>query len=485
VTAYVFTGPTIDRESGRTHLDAVFLPPVAQGDVYRLTLRRPSAIGIVDGRFHDVPSVWHKEILWAMTQGIPVYGSASMGALRAAELAAFGMHGIGWIFEQFRCGALMDDDEVTVGHGGPDERYAARSEAMVNIRRTLHAARVAGVVGDATAEALAALAKDVFYANRSYPLVLRLGAEAGLPEAELTALREWLPANGVDQKRIDAVQMLDVMAADLASGAGTNAHVTYTFQHTDFFERLRLDAGDPAVGEPVMGGPAAGGPAGGSPAVSGPGAQVAEVSLDEMLTELRLDPPAYLRARDRAVFRALAVQAAERAGHRPDDEALRTAAERFRRERGLLDVADTQRWLAVNRLSVEQFAALMAEEIAVARALDTIRPAFGIAVRSQARADGVYPELAARALAKRHALAEAGLDDGAYEIDDQEYAHLLRWFFARRGEPPPDDLEALWRSLGFTDEVGFRRALQRERWFRTQVATTESAGTGSADLTGR
>ena len=60
-----------------------------------------SAIGIVDGYFEGVLSVWHKEILWAMAEGIHVFGSASMGALRAAELHPFGMHGTGRIFEAF------------------------------------------------------------------------------------------------------------------------------------------------------------------------------------------------------------------------------------------------------------------------------------------------------------------------------------------------------------------------------------------------
>ena len=79
-------------------------PPAAQGDVYRAALSRPVAIGLVDGYFERVPAVWHKEILWALSQGIHVFGSASMGALRAAELAPFGMVGVGAIFEAYRDG---------------------------------------------------------------------------------------------------------------------------------------------------------------------------------------------------------------------------------------------------------------------------------------------------------------------------------------------------------------------------------------------
>ena len=41
-----------------------------------------------------------------MAQGIHVFGAASIGALRAAELDAFGMRGIGRIYEDFRDGVL-------------------------------------------------------------------------------------------------------------------------------------------------------------------------------------------------------------------------------------------------------------------------------------------------------------------------------------------------------------------------------------------
>ena len=95
----MFVGPTLAAADARGVLDAVYLPPARQGDVYRAVLRdHPRAIGLVDGYFQDVPSVWHKEILWAMARDTQVFGSASMGALRAAELAELGMRGVGRIF---------------------------------------------------------------------------------------------------------------------------------------------------------------------------------------------------------------------------------------------------------------------------------------------------------------------------------------------------------------------------------------------------
>src|SRR5437762_10719938 len=137
MSVYVFTGPTIPPEEARFELQATYLPPAAEGDVYRVSLKRPEAIGIIDGYFQSTPAVRHKEILWAMSRGIHVFGSASMGALRAAELAAFGMEGVGTIFELYRDGVLEDDDEVAVVHGSAEVEFRAASEAMVNIRHTL------------------------------------------------------------------------------------------------------------------------------------------------------------------------------------------------------------------------------------------------------------------------------------------------------------------------------------------------------------
>src|SRR5262249_22679622 len=120
---FVFLGPTLPVGRARELLDAVYLPPVQQGDVLRLLGRAPRVIGIVDGYFDTVPAVWHKEILLAMAEGVHVFGAASMGALRAAELHPFGMVGVGRVFECYRDGVLTADDEVAVAHGPGDTGY--------------------------------------------------------------------------------------------------------------------------------------------------------------------------------------------------------------------------------------------------------------------------------------------------------------------------------------------------------------------------
>jgi len=243
MTIYVFTGPTLSADEGRAELDAVYLPPVSQGDLYRVARRSPQAIGIVDGYFERVPAVWHKEILWAMTRGVHVYGSASMGSLRAAELAAFGMEGVGEIFAMYRDGTLEDDDEVAVVHGPAEYGYRVQSEAMVNIRRTLAAAEAGNVISPGVRTALEGIAKELYYPDRFYPLVLRRGAERGLPASELEGLRAWLPRGRVNQKREDALAMLRTMRERLAANPGRK-QVGFTLEHTFYWDAAMRSAGE-------------------------------------------------------------------------------------------------------------------------------------------------------------------------------------------------------------------------------------------------
>jgi hypothetical protein len=245
MSACVFLGPTLTVADAATTLDATFLPPVRLGDVHRVVSQlRPRAIGIVDGYFQWVPAVWHKEILWAIDRGVHVFGSASMGALRAAELAPFGMHGVGQIFDAYRRGRLPgpdddpfeDDDEVAIVHGPPENGYRGASEAMVNIRCTLARAVMEEVICEATRRALVVAAKATFFPDRRYASLLAQARADGLPEEELVALERWLPTGSVDQKRRDAVAMLEAMRDHLAADPGP-AKADFTLERTTFWER--------------------------------------------------------------------------------------------------------------------------------------------------------------------------------------------------------------------------------------------------------
>ncbi|MGV3722111.1 MAG: TfuA-like protein, partial [Actinomycetota bacterium] len=205
----VFLGPTLPVAEAEALLPATYLPPVQQGSVYEAAQSRPRAIAIIDGYFGWVPSVWHKEILWALDQGIAVYGASSMGALRAAELHQFGMVGHGAIFQDYLEGRLHDDDEVAIVHADEQERFRPLSAAMVNIRYTLAKAESLGLISAASEAALIHYFKGRFFADRRLQgLRAQLGPLSLIPDEELEGLAGWLPGNYRDVKQEDAVGLL-------------------------------------------------------------------------------------------------------------------------------------------------------------------------------------------------------------------------------------------------------------------------------------
>jgi len=443
MSAIVFAGPTISPGDALQELPAVYLPPVSQGDVYRATQQRPAAIGIIDGYFQRVPAVWHKEILWAMSQGVHVFGSASMGALRAAELTEFGMEGVGAIFEAYRDGTLEDDDEVAVAHGPAQLNYRGQSEAMINIRRTLALAASEGVLGPTTQSALERIAKGLFYPERSYPLLLQLGAGEGLPQAELRALAEWLPRGRVDQKREDAVTMLRVMRERLAGGLQPKG-VTFAFEHTIYWEHAKIAAG------PVQ---REGNPDGNA------------ISLSLLLDELRLEGT-YTHIRQAALARFLGIEEARRQGMRVSKDMLRDTMENFRSEGNLLTTADAERWMRENDLSDDHVARLMEEE-ALLRWTHS-RTVYNVAAHlpDYLRSSGDYPHVLARARDKQRALESRGLEDLGLEHTGLAEHELFRWYFQKRlSRPVETDIERFARNAGFVDQDAFRHAVLHEFFY--------------------
>jgi hypothetical protein len=237
MSVVIFVGPTLGDDPESKSKDFHWLPPAAEGDIYRAARARHSAIGLIDGQFETTPSVWHKEILWALSRGTRVYGAASMGALRAVELAEFGMVGVGAIYRQYRSGALWDDDEVAVLHAPREQGYRALSTAMVDIRATLIKASRQKIVSQRVAGALLQIGKDLFFKERKWEDILDRGTAARLSPTQLQRLARWLPANHVAQKRRDALAMLHLMREESRRGAA-RFRPQFRFQRTEFWREL-------------------------------------------------------------------------------------------------------------------------------------------------------------------------------------------------------------------------------------------------------
>lgn len=452
MTVFIFLGPSLSVTEARaalpdTDAPVLYLPPVAQGDVYRVARHRPRAIGIIDGYFERVPAVWHKEILWAMAQGIHVYGASSMGALRAAELAAFGMIGVGEIFSAFHRGALEDDDEVAVIHAPKELGYRPLSEAMVNIRATLARAAEAAVIAAATRDALTAAAKALFYRDRGYARVLQRGAELGLDAGELAALRAWLPGGAIHQKRDDALAMLRRMSHDLA-GPPAPLRVRYRLEHTEWWDHAQRRAGALALD----------------------GDEVRALEHEALAEELRLDPTTHARVRDGATMRCLALAEAERLALTVDAASLDEALLALRRDHGLHEPAALDAWLADNGLDAAALRPLLAEQVRIGRVRAELERAASERVPDELRALGLYGGLQRRALAKRRVLAEHDLHDAGPEDLDCAPEEVLAWYFEQLGMRAPEDLEYYARALGLGDGAALLRAVVREYLYQQHLA---------------
>jgi hypothetical protein len=225
--------------------------PAAQGDITRAVLEGATVIGLIDGLYEDRAAPWHKEILFALESGAQVFGAASMGALRAAECADFGMIGVGSVFERYRSGALEDDAAVAQLHAPEELAYLPLTEALVNVEATIARFTKLRAISDEEATRLDAGARALFFKERTYRRIL---AEAGLGEGERgKRLVELIKRCRVDVKREDALALFAYLAylepVRNAPPQDWRMHSTNTFNLT--LERARKFVEGAEPGESV------------------------------------------------------------------------------------------------------------------------------------------------------------------------------------------------------------------------------------------
>lgn len=207
----IFVGPTL----ASLHRDpppwARPLPPARAGDILALLADPPPAIGIIDGAFENAPSLWHKEILLALSRGIAVFGAASLGALRAAELDGLGMIGIGQIYDRYRAGLIERDDAVMVAHAPAELDWAPLTIALVDIEATVDA--LAPTLAEGEAGLLRAQAQLIHYRDRDWPTLANCVARRIGDPARAAPLARRLADAAVELKRDDALALVRALAA--------------------------------------------------------------------------------------------------------------------------------------------------------------------------------------------------------------------------------------------------------------------------------
>jgi hypothetical protein len=178
------------------------------GSIFQAVQSGYRRIGLVDGLFGTVPSVWHKEILYAIAMGAEVVGAASMGALRAAELDQFGMVGIGVIYRCYRREILIDDDEVSVLHAIGAMGFAPLTIPMINLRLTFRHLKRMGKVTGREMDIILLAAKSRHFSQRTIEDVVH-----GLPDLfgvrRKTAIVAQFYDSYIDQKHRDYAKLVN------------------------------------------------------------------------------------------------------------------------------------------------------------------------------------------------------------------------------------------------------------------------------------
>ena len=152
------------------------------------------------------------------------------------------------------------------------------------------------------------IAKSLFYHDRTYGKPLGRAAETSVPDDEREALRVWLPRGRVDQKRADALAMLEAMQALLA-GDAEPMRVDYALEWTEMWDNAATTSAASRLTD-----------------AEGAAAWIAE---DRVLEELRLEADTYCGMRDRALLGLLAEREAGRRRQRVDRTGLRARSAVF------------------------------------------------------------------------------------------------------------------------------------------------------------
>jgi len=431
MTVHVFLGPSLPLARARQLIDAQFLPPVSMGDVYVLVRTRARAgdvIAIIDGLFEQIGAVWHKEILYALAAGVQVYGASSMGALRAAELHAFGMRGVGRIFKDYRDGVLTDDDDVAVAHALAEDGYRSLSVAMASLRYALAAMQDTGALSEQQRTALETFAKSQPYGQRSWGALMEHARAARMPGKVLEALRA--EASRPDAKALDAEELLRELAVARAPRPEAEP-VRFCFNRTAFWAMLEHEMHARVV-------------------ASAANADTTDNDDQPLVDAIRAHSPHRRQVEEEAIILEMAVRRSM--DWQPDQDNRRAAIASIA-HRHRLSGDQLGEWLAMQRMDATAWKALVDLEARRERLFTEFRPSLvpylaaaarraGLAGVIRAEVDAAGSDAADSEVAEHHRIRTSLIED------DVDIETLQRWYVARCGPMLPDpERHAL--ALGF------------------------------------
>ncbi|MCC7572947.1 MAG: TfuA-related McrA-glycine thioamidation protein [Candidatus Methanofastidiosum sp.] len=213
----IYLGPSLPIEEAKSILssnkkrEVIYAPPIRRGDIPNAISESMDVIGIIDGVFFRESAVSPREIMEVLkTNGARIYGSSSMGALRASELDRYGMVGIGKIYQYYKDGIINSDDEVALSFDS--EEFIPISEPLVNIRETIKRAVDENIINQEESEIIFKSAKVLYFPERRWDKIIK-NSEKQLG-ACLSNFSIFVKEKKVDLKKEDAIQLLKKIDSD-------------------------------------------------------------------------------------------------------------------------------------------------------------------------------------------------------------------------------------------------------------------------------
>jgi hypothetical protein len=211
MTRVIFAGPSLHGYRDLIPVGIEVRAPAGRGDILVALRQGARRIGLIDGYFGDRPSVWHKEILLALSEGAAVLGAASMGALRAAECSAYGMIGSGEVFSDYLDGRRTADADVAVLHGPEEVGFVPLTVALVDAEDAIWWMEARRRLSRGEAELVRIAARDLNFRDRTWTAIR---VAAGLPRSLDDIVKGSLDEMGPLMKTRDALDLVAGIAAD-------------------------------------------------------------------------------------------------------------------------------------------------------------------------------------------------------------------------------------------------------------------------------
>ena len=443
----VFLGPSLRLEEAyKLFPNACYKAPATQADIITaVESDQADAIGLIDGVFLQNLSVWHGEICYALSRGVAVYGSSSMGALRAAETDVFGTVGIGRVYEWYANGYLVDDDEVALVHGLAEQEFVPISEPLVNVRASLYAARERASLSAAECDVVISAGRSLYFADRTIGAIIDRARQLGLDSDGAARVEEVLTNAYVDVKADDARALLRRMAFDAKEGVKPKAP-DWNFADPYVFQTMYDNDRRVRIGN-------------------------LEVSLREIVSHISVHSLDYFSVRSDALNRAVLLFFATLLELDLTTDEFDVALNQFCSERDLRTDSDVETWCHTNHLNRAEFQRLIREEALCAKLGRWFMANRGLDrgtrfVLDEMRRRGTYPEWA------RRAAVEAACSE-AYRADPEAIASvpkdpdaLVTDHAAVTGVRVAGDVRLWAERAGFGDVEELREALNRAAIWR-------------------